>query len=91
MTDKIDDGGQAFPGEQGHIPGDTWNQTWDPGMSLRDWFAGQAPHEEIEWFVERCWKVLPKEAQALAKNKFILQAEARYMWADAMIAEGKKP
>lgn len=41
MTDK-NDGGAAFPGEQGHIPDGTWNQTFDPGMSLRDWFAGQA-------------------------------------------------
>jgi len=39
---KVDDGGPAFPSEQGHIPNGTWNQTYDPGMSLRDWFAGQA-------------------------------------------------
>ncbi len=34
-------GGQAFPGEQGHISGGTWNQTWDSGMSLRQWYVGQ--------------------------------------------------
>lgn len=37
---KIDDGGRAFPGksftERGYPNG------YDMGMSLRDWFAGQA-------------------------------------------------
>ena len=40
MSSK-NDGGPAFPSEQGHTPEGTWNQTYDPGMSLRDWFAGQ--------------------------------------------------
>ena len=31
----LTDGGPAFPGEQGHIPDGTWNQSWEPGMSLR--------------------------------------------------------
>ena len=35
-------GGPAFPGEQGHTLDGTWNQTWEPGMTLRDYFAGQA-------------------------------------------------
>lgn len=39
---KTQDGGPAFPSEQGHIPDGTWNQTYAQGMSLRDWFAGQA-------------------------------------------------
>lgn len=42
MSDKPNDGGAAFPGEQGHTPEGSWNQTFDPGMTLRDWFAGQA-------------------------------------------------
>lgn len=33
------DGGSMYPGQQGHIPDGTWNQTWDPGMSVRDGFA----------------------------------------------------
>lgn len=33
MSEKIDDGGPAFP-----VPGGFW----DKGMSRRDWFAGQA-------------------------------------------------
>ena len=36
------DGGPAFPGEQGTDPNGLWNQTWSPGMSLWDYYAGQA-------------------------------------------------
>lgn len=38
MADNIDWGGQAFPSEGGDMSG----LHADPGMSLRDWFAGQA-------------------------------------------------
>ena len=41
MTTKPDDGGPAFPSEQGETENGRWNQTYDPGMSLRDYFAGQ--------------------------------------------------
>lgn len=36
---KIDDGGPAFPGIQGN---DEYSNPYLPGMSLRDYFAGQA-------------------------------------------------
>lgn len=36
------DGGPAFPTEQGHTPEGLWNQTYDPGMTLRDYFAAKA-------------------------------------------------
>jgi len=36
-----DNSGPAFPGEQGHTPGGTWNQTWSPGMTLREHYIGQ--------------------------------------------------
>ena len=42
MNEKINDGGPAFPGQQDTCPDGKWNQTWEPGMSRRDWFAGQA-------------------------------------------------
>jgi hypothetical protein len=37
------DGGTAFP-DQGQIilANGQWNDGWSPGMSLRDWFAGEA-------------------------------------------------
>lgn len=42
MTEKkIEDGGPAFPSEQG-CTDQGWNQTYAPGMSLREWYAGQA-------------------------------------------------
>jgi hypothetical protein len=37
MSAQIDDGGPAFPSDS-----DTYNGTGLCGMSLRDWFAGQA-------------------------------------------------
>lgn len=36
------DGGPAYPSQQGECADGTWNQTYEQGMSLRDWFAGQA-------------------------------------------------
>lgn len=42
MSEQPNDGGPAFPSEQGHTPEGTWNQTIERGMSLRDYFAGQA-------------------------------------------------
>lgn len=47
---KPNDGGPAFPGQQGHLPDGTWNQTFDPGMSLRDCFAVLAPMPPPSWF-----------------------------------------
>lgn len=42
MNKTKNDGGLAFPGQQDMCPDGKWNQTWEPGMSRRDWFAGQA-------------------------------------------------
>jgi hypothetical protein len=39
MAGKIDDGGSAFPGSADTAEG---HQMREYGMSLRDWFAGQA-------------------------------------------------
>ena len=41
MSDQHD-GGPAFPSEQSETQDGTWNQTFEPGMTLRDYFAGQA-------------------------------------------------
>ncbi len=38
MSATINDGGPAFP----NVPSDPQYQSWDEGMSLRDYFAGQA-------------------------------------------------
>jgi hypothetical protein len=47
MAEKINDGGPAFPGARHeqvrqHDGSQTWADVIYPGMSLRDWFAGQA-------------------------------------------------
>jgi hypothetical protein len=32
----------AFPTEQGTDPNGCWNQTWEPGMTMREYFASMA-------------------------------------------------
>ena len=76
----LDDGGPAFPGEQGHIPDGTWNQTWDPGMSLRDWFAGQALAS-----LDR--EAVSAAARATGRGAMECAAQLAYDFADAMLAE----
>ncbi len=43
MSAPIDDGGPAFPyGQTSEVTGQFVNGWGNPGMTLRDWFAGQA-------------------------------------------------
>lgn len=48
MSDEIDDGGPAFPGGiafkdvGGHARAVTSSECGEGGMTMRDWFAGQA-------------------------------------------------
>ncbi len=43
MSAEINDGGPAFPfGQISEITGQPINGYFAPGMTLRDWFAGQA-------------------------------------------------
>ena len=70
MTDKT--GGPAFPSEQGECQDGTWNQTYNSGMSLRDYFAGQAlagicsdnEATDVEWIARWCWKVADEMIRA---------------------------
>lgn len=86
-----DRGGWAFPGEQGHTPDGIWNQTWDPGMTLRDWFAGQAP---ITWGTALQMCGFPNETDiCIDSNRatiMAVMAMARFEYADAMLAERAK-
>lgn len=58
MTDRIKDGGPAFPRPN------TDNVLGQAGMSLRDWFAGQAlagmirnnPNTDNMWVAEQCYR-----------------------------------
>ena len=73
------DGGPAFPCEQHETQNGAWNQTFDPGMSLRDWFAGQA----LAGVIAVC------AADTLRDGETSPQMFARksYAIADAMLAE----
>jgi hypothetical protein len=76
VANPIDDGGCAFPAEQHETQDGRWNQTFDPGMTLRDyaairfaaaWVAAISgrPHSE------------PDSAVAVEANRLgLLQADA---------------
>lgn len=74
MSGKCDDGGPAFP-----LPSYDWNT--HGGMSLRDWFAGQAMAGIL---------ANPEALRASPPLKHAERAEAAYKAADAMIAERNK-
>lgn len=75
----------AFPSEQGHIPDGTWNQTYNPGMSLRDYFAAKAlPHA-----CARERYLIDKYGDKLTSHVAAAAALA-YEIADAMLAEGNR-
>jgi len=67
------DGGSAFPD---HIDESAMHITDIPGMTLRDWFAGQA--------------LMGMNANPNCSGAFTLFAEEAYKYADAMIAEREK-
>ena len=71
---QIDWGGQAFPTEGGVDSG----LYPDPGMSLRDWFAGQA----LSCIPLRSWD----HVGSTDKERIEAWAKCAYLAADAMIA-----
>ena len=92
MSDH-DTGGPAFPSEQGHTNG-TWNQTYDPGMTLEDWYAGQA-----RWSHDLFLGLRRTEHQKMLADPrheyqercdLELEVEWRYDYAAAMIAEKRR-
>jgi hypothetical protein len=76
MTKKIEDGGPAFP----HMAADG-HPDYRPGLSRRDWFAGQA----LPAIIERCG------ADHRLPHEHITDYFARkaYEVADAMISARK--
>ena len=102
MSEPINDGGPAFPGEQGHTPSGSWNQTWEPGMTLRDWFAGTVPIAELgigDYSVSGLMRfvgdTVPEPFTTPSVNEVTALvaraiAKARFMVADAMLAERAK-
>lgn len=69
---------QAFPCEQGHTPEGLRNPTYEPGMTLRDYFAA---------------KTLPALIDRAYKRSEVLEvdyiAEDAYRLADAMLEARK--
>lgn len=82
MTDKIDDGGPAFPTEPNTQPGFYLHH----GMSLRDYFAGQALPAVIVVTSEGNHRPIMRDGE-----RTIAPAIARdaYEMADAMLAARK--
>ncbi len=74
-TKRIDDGGSAFPCEGGKYS----ELFGDPGMSLRDWFAGMA-----------LARMMGEVRAYVHKNNYALIADAAYAIADAMIERRKR-
>lgn len=75
------DGGPAFPYTPTYThpnAGTEWTSHENNGMSLRDWFAGQAPEPPAWWYSSR-QKSHPKES-GLERD-----AAFRYAWADEML------
>lgn len=83
MSD-IGDGGSAYPGEQGHTPYGSWNQTWEPGINLRTYIAIHATDGDVNAFKAHLGFIEP----AIRKTRSPM--ELRFAFADAMIAESKK-
>jgi hypothetical protein len=90
---KKDDGGPAFP----RAPFDVNDYCGDgsPGMSLRDWFAGEAPEPPEWWFIQQTAedrRINPHNDPHKTTPRSTLQliAEWKYLYADAMIAQRKK-
>lgn len=74
-TKKVEDGGSAFPDTRNAI---NWN--YQPGMSLRDYFAGMA----LQGYLSN-----PENTSSPGYSRYGLINEC-YLMADAMIERRKK-
>ena len=87
---KKEDGGAAFPSRTDHSYdikcrcGETLEAFEGRGMTLRDWFAGQALNGCIELQVKRAFNGIPSESYGLDA------AKAAYSIADELLAERAK-
>jgi len=79
MTEKTEDGGHAFPLIWNVAHNSDWNT--EAGMSLRDWFAGQALSGHLSSLNPTA------EHDTDSATAF---ARSSYKIADAMLAERKK-
>lgn len=80
-TTKHNDGGPAFPCPVFHDPGRVKRADQPQGMTLRDWFAGQAL-ASMSLNTSGVW---PKDGDR-AEREIRGAVSAAYLYADAMIA-----
>jgi hypothetical protein len=89
MSEKIEDGGPAFPQ---NLPDDfVWRLPGDPGgMSLRDWFAGHAMAGYMALPDER--RHTPSQGDVEEWRARLLKNDAEYCYqvADAMLKARKQ-
>ncbi len=89
LTPPKDRGGPAFPGGVSTVSG----VVTQSGMALRDWFASQA---DIPW--EAAIEVLRQGEKQNSSSRFnfsaaeviLVQAQLKYLAADAMLKERNK-
>lgn len=84
MTTETNNGGQAFPSSDQYTPDGQPIMQGSSGMSLRDWFAGQALAGMGTWMPDHGAPVLS------AKRAMDARALWAYEQADAMLAARKK-
>jgi|FLOH01.1.fsa_nt_gi hypothetical protein len=91
MSETINDGGPAFPGQA--TKGSSWtdedgvlNHDFNsgPGMTLRDWYAGHAVIAIIQRFVRLETEFDPLRGM-VSQRQAKLAAEAAYRVADALV------
>lgn len=82
---KIDDGGAAFPIEADYIRGDyrdgeeyKFKVEHQPGMTLRTWLAAHAGADDVS-----------RHIRFGGGGKYRTVEQAKFVYADAMIAAGK--
>jgi len=86
---NIDDGGPAFPRASAATPSGIVVDTGAPGMSLRDWFAGQALAGDLAAMGStdtRLFQLRMKVAEIEGVTMAAVCAGEAYVQADAMLA-----
>lgn len=87
------DGGPAFPQHGWSKDPETLERMkMEGGMSLRNWFAGTAAHDDLDipQTVEDCAAMLGIDKYVNTIHYPRLISMARYRYADAMLAEREK-
>ncbi len=87
-----DNGGPAFPEQNIMAHGNMMLAETTPGMTLRDWFAGQALPGYVMDFDQNATGIIDPDYKAPGKTRTYGQEVAKrcYAFADAMLAARKQ-